>query len=305
MTMEQIKVVIDAGHGGRDRWNKSPDGTYIEADAVLIMALACGKKLNHNGIKVIYTRETDVDLSPPDRSYSQYSDLNNRCVLANNAQASLFVSIHTDASANLMANGTTSYCYQLGGVGEKLANAIESRVVLALDTVAREVQEVAKLYQETMEKGLDVARVANFFVLKYTKMPAALIEVAFHTNDHDLRILKQPVKLIQAGEAIAQGILDTLGLEDKFRDISVYQANKMPVQVDSLPGVILDGISVNGTGYLPIREFCELKGMKYDYLSSEGVKIHDVDAQGEKKAETPSSTGISDGLLVRGDVDSE
>jgi N-acetylmuramoyl-L-alanine amidase len=50
------RVVFDAGHGGRDRFNVGPGG-YVEADATLIMATAAAKKLGRNGVEVDMTRQ--------------------------------------------------------------------------------------------------------------------------------------------------------------------------------------------------------------------------------------------------------
>ena len=55
-------IMIDAGHGGSD-----PGAVYKgrrEKDDNLTLAMAVGKILSENGIKVLYTRTTDDYISP-------------------------------------------------------------------------------------------------------------------------------------------------------------------------------------------------------------------------------------------------
>ena len=81
-----FKVVLDAGHGGKDP-GKVVNKTIYEKDVVLKIALLVGKKLEvHPDIKVIYTRKTD-----------ELIDLYERGAIANKNKADVFVSIHCNA----------------------------------------------------------------------------------------------------------------------------------------------------------------------------------------------------------------
>ena len=78
-------IVLDAGHGGHDTGNRG--NGYYEKKIALNIALKTGKKLEKiKGIKVIYTRKTDV-----------FVDLIERANIANRVDADLFISIHCDA----------------------------------------------------------------------------------------------------------------------------------------------------------------------------------------------------------------
>ena len=78
-------VVLDAGHGGRDTGNRG--NGYYEKKIALNIALTIGSLLEkQNGIKVIYTRKTDI-----------FVDLIERANIANKANADLLISIHCDA----------------------------------------------------------------------------------------------------------------------------------------------------------------------------------------------------------------
>ena len=187
-------IVIDPGHGGRDRANRGPTG-YVEADGTLAIAKACRCVLEAAGVKVIMTRETDEDLAPPDKPYSVEADLIARARIANNAKANYFVSVHTNAFKDPAARGTETHCYSTTSPGFKLAKTVQDAVVGALGTT---------------DRGVKVS--PQFIVLRYTAMPAVLVEVAYHTNPEEERLLKQPAFLRKAGEAVAVGILRFLGL---------------------------------------------------------------------------------------------
>lgn len=80
-------VVIDAGHGGKDPGCNGV--TFKEKDVSLAVALRLGKLIEENckGVKVIYTRTTDV-----------FVELEDRAQIANKNKADLFISIHCNAA---------------------------------------------------------------------------------------------------------------------------------------------------------------------------------------------------------------
>lgn len=79
-------IVIDAGHGGNKPGAKG--STSLEKNVALVVALKLGKKFEHEmpGIKVLYTRKTDVDV-----------DFYKRAALANDNNADIFISIHCNS----------------------------------------------------------------------------------------------------------------------------------------------------------------------------------------------------------------
>lgn len=191
-----MKIVLDPGHGGRNQ--NAGLGGYRESDFALAVAKVARDMLQAAGVTVIMIREADVDLCPG-KPWSERDDLAARCAIANAAGADLYVSIHSNAVGGSgdasTAHGTETYCYQRGGKGEALARAIQRRLVTALGTLDRGV------------------KTASFYVLRNTQMPAALTEVAFHTHPGDVAILRDPAKQQLAARAIADGILEVLGVQ--------------------------------------------------------------------------------------------
>jgi N-acetylmuramoyl-L-alanine amidase len=123
------------------------------------------------------TRDTDYFVS-----------LEGRTVLANNAGADLFVSIHANAisMSRPEVNGLEVYYYRSG---KTLAETLHRSILGNI---------------QMRDRGV---RTANFYVLRNTSMPSILIEVGFVTGREDAPRLSTPAFRSQMAQAIAQGIL--------------------------------------------------------------------------------------------------
>lgn len=173
------KVWLDAGHGGKDPG--ALGNGMKEKDITLAITLKTGKELERHGVKVGYTRKSDKTV-----------DLNRRGPLANKFNADVFVSIHTNAH-NSNAQGVETFSFPNSSKGRNLAKDIHNEVTKA------------KLY--TKNRG---TKTANFAVLRQSRMPAALIETAFITNNADSKLLRN--RQNDFAKAIAKGILKHLGI---------------------------------------------------------------------------------------------
>ena len=100
-SQERFKIVIDAGHGGKDPGRPNKSGIK-EKDIVLKIALDLGKKLENSGNEVIYTRDKDIFLT-----------LRQRAKIANDVDADLFISIHCNAFHDSSVHGSETFVYGL------------------------------------------------------------------------------------------------------------------------------------------------------------------------------------------------
>ncbi|WP_371381421.1 N-acetylmuramoyl-L-alanine amidase [Sporomusa aerivorans] len=178
-------ICLDPGHGGSDPGATGPTGT-LEKDNTLAIALLLKEKLEKNGAIVIMTRDADADVAHAEASANQ--GLEARVEAANQAEADLFVSIHNDSFTNNTAAGTTTFHY-----GDK------------------ESTKLANLVQRTLAENLGTknrgARFASFYVLRYTNMPAILVEVAFISNPVEEMLLSSVDGRDNAAVSICEGIL--------------------------------------------------------------------------------------------------
>ena len=197
-------VVIDAGHGGKDvgAVAKDEEGNMIiddEGNPILTekyLNLYIARKirdyLTADGVKVVMTRDDD--------SYNgtEMENLLARANLANNIDASLFVSVHNNSAISPKANGT-EVCYTPLSSG---AYGVTSM------GFAQNILEPLVAASGLTNRGLSSR--PNLAVLKYTKMPAVLIECAFLTNEADRAVLMDNSKLDAMAKAVAEGIKTTM-----------------------------------------------------------------------------------------------
>ncbi len=206
-----FRVVIDAGHGGRDSGARSRDN-YKEKQAALDIALTLGKILeSKEGVEVVYTRNRDV-----------YIPLTERVRIANGQKADLFVSIHMNSSRSSRAFGTETYIYgrksssmSASEIAER-ENEGQSLKEIVLDGLRAATYETRSLMaaEEVVAElkkrpvGLTVRRVGRmpFYVIAKTQMPAMLIEVAFISNPSEEAKLKNSWWRQDVALAICQAI---------------------------------------------------------------------------------------------------
>ena len=212
------KIVIDAGHGGRD-----PGATAFgvsESELVLDVALRLEKLLQQRpGFETVLTRRTD-----------DYVTLEERTEIANRESADLFLSIHANASANATARGVETYFlnFALNRQAEAVAarenaasgltmNSLPGIVkAITLNSKLNESRDFAALVQQSMVRGLQPSnkalkdlgvKQAPFMVLIGAAMPSVLAEIAFVTNRPEARLLKTSAYRQKIAESLLAGIL--------------------------------------------------------------------------------------------------
>lgn len=178
-----FKVCLDPGHGQHDPGAVGPSGLK-EKDVVLSVALKLGEKLKNSGIDVVYTRTNDNPGFPRDIR----QNLAKRVDIANSSNADCFVSIHCNSATSSEAHGTEIYVVKLGFNAEKLARAIQLEFIKAT---------------ELRDRGI---KTANFYVIKYTQMPAVLVEMAFISNPYEEKLLASVDFQDNVAVAMAKGI---------------------------------------------------------------------------------------------------
>jgi len=167
-------VAVDAGHGGRDMGATGPTG-LLEKDVVLDIAQRVRELLVRGGVRVVMTRETDTSVELPDRPR-----------LARQQGATVFVSIHANASTRAVTAGSeTYYLYP-------------------------QSQQLAQMIQEELGRITGLAnrgiKTANFLVLRESDVPAVLVEVAYLSNPDEEVRLRATAFRQRLAEAIVRGV---------------------------------------------------------------------------------------------------
>ena len=202
------KVVLDAGHGGKD--SGALGSKSKEKDVVLNLILRLGKEIErmHPDIEVIYTRKTD-----------KFIELHERANIANKANADLFISIHCNAAGSTKACGSETFVLGLHRNDDNLQVAKRENGAILLEENYKDNYDgfdpnseishiILNMYQNAyLDRSLAFAssletnlvtknktksrgvKQAGFLVLRNTYMPSVLFEAGFLTNLEEERYL--------------------------------------------------------------------------------------------------------------------
>jgi N-acetylmuramoyl-L-alanine amidase len=211
------RIVIDAGHGGKDPGAIGVNGLK-EKDVTLAIAKVLAELLTKEGYEVHLTRDKDV-----------YLTLEERTAIANSLEADLFISIHANSSRNRRLRGIETYYLNFAvsesemevaarenatsekSVGElqKLIKKImlNSKIKESMDfatIVHRNIIEAVRSKHDTVNLGV---KKAPFYVLIGAQMPSILLEVSFLSNPVDAKKLQDKEFTFELAEGIKKGIM--------------------------------------------------------------------------------------------------
>ncbi len=224
------KVVIDAGHGGKD---PGCHGVYsYEKDITLAVSKKVGKLLQDyfkNDIKVAYTRTYDVLAGGDNLSIQQ--SLLYRTDFANKEKADLFVSIHVNSTPRknspvkgtlVLVCGPTRINEKEGAIGENANNFEENQglldpndpitsIIIAQYSQAFLGQSIVfgtKINEEFANQGrhTEGVRQQSLQVLASSAMPGVLVEIGYLNNTEEEAYLNSEEGQNQVAEAIFKGI---------------------------------------------------------------------------------------------------
>ncbi|MGB1942584.1 MAG: N-acetylmuramoyl-L-alanine amidase family protein [Flavobacteriales bacterium] len=226
-----LTVVLDAGHGGRDPGNLGT-GRYstTEKDITLDVTLRIGQYIEENlpEVEVIYTRKDD-----------SFPGLRDRVRIANDAQADLFISIHCDAFDNAGARGAGTYVMGMHKSEESLRVAMREnasmfseegyernydgfdpndpdtyialslRQNVNLDASLTLGAAIQSQFRERVGRKDRGVKQAGFYVISYTTMPSALVELGFLTNPDEEDFLRSESGQAYMASAVYRAFRDT------------------------------------------------------------------------------------------------
>ncbi|MBW2293915.1 MAG: N-acetylmuramoyl-L-alanine amidase [Deltaproteobacteria bacterium] len=214
------RVVIDAGHGGKDEGATGKNGV-LEKEIVLDVSRRLAKILEANRLDVILTRETD-----------RFVPLEVRTARANDARGDLFVSIHANAASARQARGIETYFVSLEasdaasrlvadrenealGRGGPASPQFDPFLALLGDMISTDhladSNAFAKLAQAELANVDQISsrgvKQAPFVVLMGVQMPAALVEIGFLSNRRDAASLGTTAHRKRIAEALARAVM--------------------------------------------------------------------------------------------------
>ena len=175
-------VALDYGHGGYDP-GAGYQGRQEKTDTIKLGKLVAAD-LRRHGVTVDETRKGD-----------EYLSLEDRVKFANKKNYNYFVSFHRNAFMPEKAHGVETWTSKPANIkSTKLAKSIQSNLV-----------GVGFLNRGVKEK--------NFYVVRWTKAPAVLIELGF--IDHTIDNILYDTKQVEIVKAVTSAILGELGIKYK------------------------------------------------------------------------------------------
>lgn len=215
-SMPKFKITVDPGHGGIDPGAKGYSGT-LEKDINLKFSLILYEELKKNGYDVTLTRSID-----------EFIGLKDRADIANSNGSKLFISIHCNAPYGRKpdVNGFEIYALseeKIDPEAEAIA-AMENEVIKYENITHDRVKEIlwGLIRNEYINKSLELAayierevseimpsrgvKQAGFYVLRFTQMPAVLVELGYITNKKDEKLLNSEEHLRKMASKIVNGI---------------------------------------------------------------------------------------------------
>lgn len=179
-------VCLDPGHGGSD--TGAVGFSLTEKDVCLDIAFRIQRKLqNYEGISVTMTRSIDIDTTAEDRSR-----------WANEHDADLFLSIHTNASIDPSISGFASYVSVIAGSqARRIQCWLHNQVVCFLRKHG--IDDLGKKNDTESFTG-------QLLELRQVKMPAITLASLYITHSRDHHLLANSHFLDEYAQCIAEGI---------------------------------------------------------------------------------------------------
>ena len=216
-------VVIDPGHGGKDRGATGITGLK-EKDLTLRVAKILAAKIKSRlGLKVLLTRDKDTFLP-----------LEERTARANTKGADLFISIHANAHKSPNVHGVETYILNIATDSEAMRvaameNATTTKNMSDLQMILSDLMLNSKITESgrlgakvhhAMVKSLrkrnksirDLGvKQAPFYVLIGANMPSILVEMGFISNRTEEKRLRDQKYLDQLTDGLVEGIKAYIG----------------------------------------------------------------------------------------------
>ncbi|WP_344425484.1 N-acetylmuramoyl-L-alanine amidase [Pseudonocardia ailaonensis] len=210
--MRGKRIVVDPGHGGLDRGVQASG--VCEADLVWDLGRRLVGRMSATGMEALLSRREDTCPGEAERA-----------AFANEANADLVLSLHTDANRSMYAQGLATFHFGNGSgatstVGEALAGLIQRELL-------------------TRTAMLDCGSQGRTWeLLRLTRMPTVRVEIGYLTHLGDRQKLTDPAfrDVVAEGILVAVKRLYLLGQNDQptgtftFSDVLAHEIGRNQTQ---------------------------------------------------------------------------
>lgn len=188
----EMRIVVDAGHGGIDGGVCGTTTGVKESDVNLAISYCLKEKLEDLGFAVTLTRKTEGGLYGAPTSGFKKRDMAKRKEVIEQIQPALVLSVHQNFYSSRAVRG-----------GQVFYNADNEKSALlgkALQTCLNELYQTVGVKERAAKAG-------EYFMLQCTEYPSVIVECGFLSNAQDEKLLCSDGWKSRLAEQIAAGVM--------------------------------------------------------------------------------------------------
>lgn len=315
-------LVIDPGHGGVDPGALGRSAKEKDINLKVSKLLAGMIEDEFPEVKIIFTRKTDVQIP-----------LVKRATIANNANADLFISIHSNASKSRSANGCETFTLGAGSSAEAKAAAMyENEVILSEDNFEEIYKgfnprssesyiifelmrgqdmemsaELAQLVQNGMVRNSKLhnrgVSSAGFLVLHKTVMPKILVELGFISNREEEKFIASESGQKKLAKGIFEGFSEYYRLYGRQKGVeSAKEKAKEKKPANTVNKKSKESVEKSGAPVFKVQIFATDKVLKKNDKRLKGVKAEYFKENGMYKYTYGESTDYNEIVKKRKEI---
>ena len=286
-------LVIDPGHGGVDPGALGKSAKEKDINLKVSKLFAEMVEEEYPEVRIIFTRTTDVQIP-----------LVKRANIANDANADLFISIHSNASKSRSAKGCETFTLGAGSSAEAKAAAMyENEVSLSeenfeeiykgFDPRSSESYIIFELMRgQDMERSAELAQMvqkgmvknsklynrgvssAGFLVLHRTVMPKILVELGFISNREEEKFIASKEGQRKLAKGIFEGFKEYYTLYGKQQSSTSKITKKSDKKADETSAIKSQPKAESGTPVFKVQIFATDTKLKSNDKRLKGVKAN-------------------------------
>jgi N-acetylmuramoyl-L-alanine amidase len=175
LPVDKKVIIVDAGHGLPD--GGASNGSILESDINLKIALKLQNLLEQSGATVILTRSDENGISELDQDASirqkHVADLKNRVKIGNESSADIFVSIHLNKIPQPQYTGWQTFFKKDSEISKKLAMSLQNGL------------------NETIQKEnkREPTKISGIYIVDNVEIPLSIVECGFLSNEAETNLL--------------------------------------------------------------------------------------------------------------------
>jgi N-acetylmuramoyl-L-alanine amidase len=191
----EMRIVLDAGHGGIDGGVSGKKTKVKESDLNLSISHLLAERLRDMGFEITLTRKTEAGLYDVATKGFKKRDMQRRKEIIESVKPTMVVSIHQNYYPSSMTRGAQVFYRRDGENSKFLAACIQERLNEA--------------YSKHRVKGRSIAW-GEYYMLECTSYPSVIVECGFLSNEKDEALLMTRAWQGKIADSIVGGVLTYL-----------------------------------------------------------------------------------------------